>query len=471
MVHSHKQSSNLDQVLTNLDNLMFVKLFKCFQLAISPNKMILAFFAIFLLATTGILMDLSTNTVSLYKAPSSLADNSPSAITGLDIYLLDDENLTDLITKQPSQTTQGVYLTFWDFGTAKFNDAAISLLSFDTKGVFNCFIDFLRAFGWACKFHPTYTIIYLTIACAILAFFGGAITRGAALEFGLGEKPGPAELMRYSKKHFKSFFVAPTTPFLLAIAFGCLISFLGFIANFPWAGELILGLLIIAAFIISLVITLILVGAFGGLSLMLPVISYEGTDGYDALGRSYCYTYSKPWKLIYYSVIAIFYGAVCYMFVRLIAFLLLKSTYLFLQLGIFVESARTEGVDKLAAIWPNPEFFNLLGSQSNINSYWTEQLSSLFVYLAVLLIVGVVAAFVMSYYFCASTLIYALMRKSVDRIETTLVYTQIQNLEKSWTEVAVELHETNNITATNICEQQLENENHCEDESQNIEDS
>ncbi len=438
MAQSSSNNNNINRFLESLDNLMFLNIFKCFKLAISPNKMILAFFAVFFLALAGVLLDSFTKTVhtSKYDGAEYNSKNTTS-INELDAYLANEKLLEDLINQDSSKTNQGVYLTMWDFSTRNFNESIISILSFDIPKLFNCFIGELRAFNWVLKYHFFYTLTYLVIACCILAYFGGAITRAAALEFSLGEKPGPAELMRYSRKHFKSYLFAPVAPFIVAFGLGCLISALGFIANFPWVGELILGLLIIVAFLLSLLIAMILIGAFGGLSLILPAISYEGTNGYDALGRAYCYTYSRPWKLLYYSVISIFYGSICYIFVRLIAFLILKTTYTFLQFGIFVESARTEGVSKLAAIWRDPEFLNLLGPHMSINFYLTERLSSSLVHLAILLILGVVAAFVTSYYFCASTVTYSLMRKGIDKVETNEIYTKLQSLKDDWKDVGI----------------------------------
>ncbi len=430
-------NNGINLLLEYLENLMFLNIFKCFKLAIGPNKMLLSFFCILLLALVGVSLDSFTGTVHTgkYNIKDGLAYNSTTSINELDAYLIQEELLKELINQDSSKTTQGVYLTMWDFTTKNFNEAIVSILSLDMRGLFRCGVNEIRAFNWALKYHFLYSLVYLSIAYCILAYFGGAITRAAALEFSLGEKPGPAELMRYCRKHLKSYLFAPIAPLAVVFCLGCLIVALGLIANLPWAGEIILGLSIIIALILGLFIAIVLIGAFGGVSLMLPAISYEGTSGYDALGRAYCYTYSRPWKLLYYSVISIFYGSICYMFVRFIAFLLLKMTHTFLKFGMFAESARTQGVSKLEAIWREPEFFNLLGRHTNINYYLTESLSSGLVHLAILLILGVVAAFVVSYYFCANTVIYALMRKEIDKNQMTEIYTELQNLKDDWKDV------------------------------------
>ena len=45
-----------------------------------------------------------------------------------------------------------------------------------------------------------------------------------------------------------------------------------------------------------------------------------------------------------------------------------------------------------------------------------------------LLVVGLVVAFVISFYFCSSTIIYALMRRKVDDIDMSRVYTPLEQV-------------------------------------------
>jgi hypothetical protein len=116
-----------------------------------------------------------------------------------------------------------------------------------------------------------------------------------------------------------------------------------------------------------------------------------------------------------YGLLAAIYGAVCYLFVRLCAFVLLRVTYAFLSLGIFADSRSNAGIDKLRAIWPEPQFFNLTGKAVAVNIDWSEHFSHLLVSIAVLIISCVVSAFVFNFYFSCCTVIYTLCRKAVDK--------------------------------------------------------
>ena len=45
------------------------------------------------------------------------------------------------------------------------------------------------------------------------------------------------------------------------------------------------------------------------------VIRSEGSDTFDALSRSYNYVFQSPWNYIWYSLVAVAYGAVLVFFV------------------------------------------------------------------------------------------------------------------------------------------------------------
>jgi ABC-type transport system involved in multi-copper enzyme maturation permease subunit len=156
---------------------------------------------------------------------------------------------------------------------------------------------------------------------------------------------------------------------------------------------------------------------------MFPVIVYEGSDCFDAISRSFSYVYSKPWRMGFYTVIAGLYGAICYIFVRLFALLLLLTTYLFLRLGVWVDNSSKQ-LNKLAAIWPEPSFSNLLGSSpSLITSNWSQSVAAFLVHLSLWVVVGLVVSFIISFYFSANTIIYSLMRNKVDGTNLEEIYT------------------------------------------------
>ena len=86
-----------------------------------------------------------------------------------------------------------------------------------------------------------------------------------------------------------------------------------------------------------------------------------------------------------------------------------------LRIGIFNNS-------KLVRIWARPEFGNLLGSGA-ASANWTESVAGFLVYLLMLAVIGLLASFIISFYFSANTIIYSLMRNRVDNTALEEIYT------------------------------------------------
>jgi hypothetical protein len=180
------------------------------------------------------------------------------------------------------------------------------------------------------------------------------------------------------------------------------------------------------SFAFGAIVAVLLIGAVAGFNLMFPAVAYDGSDCFDAMSRSLSYVYSRPWRMGFYSSIAAVYGAICYLFVRFFAFLLLTATYVSLDIGVYKE---VEGISKLERIWARPAFLNLLGPDQMMAVSRPQDIAGWIVYLLVLLVIGLVVAFIVSFYFSANTIIYALLRNKVDNTAIEDVYTQLEHAE------------------------------------------
>jgi hypothetical protein len=90
-------------------------------------------------------------------------------------------------------------------------------------------------------------------------------------------------------------------------------------------------------------------------------------------------------------------------------------------LGIFVHA--DSGRDLLSAMWPSPAAtgrlaFHVQASQLNWGQWTGAWLLAFWVYL----VVGLLGAFALSFYFSVNTIIYFLMRNEVDATELDDVY-------------------------------------------------
>jgi len=389
------------------ENLLFPKIFQTFRMAIQPSKLIIAFLAVAVICLAGWVMDFGKTVVG-----------SGGGDTELQVYLTNPGRLQQFIKKNEElkDERRGVFYTLWHFASARFHGVVNSLLVLDLQGAKANTIKYFQGLGWALRYHFLYCIIFVLMKLAVISVAGGAICRIAALQSAQDEKPGLGEALRFSTKKFLSFFTAPLVPIGIIIFIGVFIYLLGLIGNIPRVGELIMGICMLLALIAGAVIAVVLIGAVAGFSLMFPAVAYDGSDCFDAISRAFSYIYSRPWRMGFYTAIAAIYGAICYVFVRFFAFLLLIVPYKVLSIGIFKNA-------KLERIWAKPEFSDLIGPNAEVSIHWSESLAGFLVYLAVLAVIGLLVSFVISFYFSANTIIYSLMRNRVDNTALEEIYT------------------------------------------------
>ena len=395
------------------DNLLFPKIFQTFRMAVQPSKLIIAFLALAVICLAGWLMDF-TGTVA------ATAD-AQGQITELQVYMSNPEDVPSYIEKyRDADSRTGVFSTFWKFGSSRFHEALNCLFAFNLPGVAANVAEYFKATGWVMRYHPLYCIVFFAIELVVISLAGGGLCRIAALQFARGEKPGLTEALNFSTKKFTSFFTAPLAPVAIIIFVGLFIFILGLIGNIPRVGELVVGISMPLALIAGALIAVVSIGAVAGFNLMFPAVAYDGSDCFDAISRSFSYVYAKPWRMGFYTAIAAVYGAICYIFVRFFAFLLFWVTRQLLQFGLWADSGSKE-VNKLSAIWTEPTFMNLLDWPAASN--WSESVAAFLVYLCLLVVVGLVVSFVVSFYFSANTIIYAALRNKVDNTPLEDIYT------------------------------------------------
>jgi hypothetical protein len=162
-----------------------------------------------------------------------------------------------------------------------------------------------------------YLILILFCFIAVWAFCGGVITRLAAVQ--LANK-GPMSLKQAIKfvcNRYLAYLGAPAVPLLIVAAIAIFLWVYGLIGLIPFIGDIFIygiGLPVIIA--AGAVMAIFLVGLVG-YPLMYTTLSAEGdqSDTFDALSRSLNYVYQSPWYYIWYWLVAIAYGAAVTFFV------------------------------------------------------------------------------------------------------------------------------------------------------------
>lgn len=410
MLKGFNMNSNKESVQF-FNNLLFLKIFQTFKIAVHPKNLIIAFLSLAIIWGCGRLLDLK---------PTVVTDNNGS--TELDIYLRNPEQVPDFISENTQQYLyHGVFETVWQTLPVQCHFTIISLLQSDMSQFFNTMYNYIKIIRWAFLYHPIYAVVFSIINLAVIAIGGGAICRIAALQFARGEKPGLFEAIRFSTRKFRSLFFAPLVPFGIILLFGIFISATGLLANIPYTGSLILGILMPLALLFGLLAATIAIGSAAGFGLMFPVIAFEGTDSFDSASRSFSYVFARPWRMLFYGFTAIIYSLACYLFVRFFAFLLLFITRGFLKISIFANNS-DKSANILNALWPDLSFTNFSSFSTPDVGNVSESIAAILVSINLLIVSGLVLSFLISFFFTANTVIYALIRKQVDGTDISDVY-------------------------------------------------
>jgi len=398
------------------DELLFTKIFQAFRMAIQPTKFIITFSALAIISLAGRLMDF-TKTVTVARN-----SDGETVLTELQFYMTDPAKVNTFIENYKQSTGDGVFFTLWHFGSEKFHNILKELFELNLTSVAANTADCLTALRWALRYHLLYCIIFIAVILVVTSFAGGAICRIAALQVAHGEKPGLTEALRFSIKRFTSFVTAPLAPLTIIAFIGIFIFILGLLGNIPRAGEIIVGLGMPLAIFAGVLITVVALGTVAGFNLMFPAIAYDGSDCFDSISRSFSYVYARPWRMLAYTSIAFVYGSICYIFVRFFAFLSLLISHWFLRLGLWAMNDGQQ-VNKLEAIWPEPELMKLIDPSGLAATNWTEKLAAFLVSLFVLVVIGLIVSFIINFYFSANTVIYSLLRHKVDNTAFEDIYT------------------------------------------------
>jgi hypothetical protein len=257
-----------------------------------------------------------------------------------------------------------------------------------------------------------------------MAITGGAITRISAVQVARDEKISVRQALRFSTGKVLSFIFAPLIPIIIVVVIGLVLGVLSMFMSVGYVGGLwsiVVGALFVLALIAGLVMALTSLGLVGGGHLMYPTIAVEGSDSFDAVSRSFSYLYARPWQLIFYSAVALVYGAITYLFVRFFLYLLLYLTHA--GVGMFMWGTAYDGTSLMHAMWPAPTSpmnlsydiaFPVLGTLHDIGAF----LIAFWVYLAI----AMLGAYAISLYYSSSTIIYYLMRREVDATAIDEVY-------------------------------------------------
>jgi len=191
-------------------------------------------------------------------------------------------------------------------------EAPVSLWLFLTRPFINLFHGELTPIGFV------YFALCGVWELLVWGLFGGAIARIAALKFTRDEAPDLPGALRHAASKLTSYSMAPLLALAGAAVFGVQLAVLGWIMRLDFLA-MVAGLAWPFALLLGLLMAILLIGALAGWPLMWATVGVEGTDAFDALSRSYAYTYQKPLRLLWYALLVVVLAAVSMFIVKLFA--------------------------------------------------------------------------------------------------------------------------------------------------------
>jgi hypothetical protein len=235
---------------------------------------------------------------------------------------------------------------------------------------------------------------------AVWSVFGTAITRIAAVQFARHTSVGLRQSIRFAGRQFPSTFGAPLLPLVFIGVFWLVCVIGGLIGRIPGIGEVLVGLFWFVPLVLGVAIAVVVLFIAAGWPLMICTGGVEATDAFDGLSRSYDYLLTRPWYALGLALAAVVYGSLVVFFVACVA-----------GIGVHVAEWATatgmgdDAVNRLTGESP--------GIGPVMAGFWLRVL-------AVLL-----WGFVYSFFWSSATIIYYLLRHSVDAEPLDKVYVEI----------------------------------------------
>jgi hypothetical protein len=317
------------------------------------------------------------------------------------------------------------------------NRATDSVVMLSPRPAFDALWMLIQTDIWLIKMHLGYAIIFGIIWLAVWALAGGGICRAAALHIARDEKIGVREAFMFAKDKFGSFALAPLFPFGLLLIAYIFLAVMGLIGALPYLGEFFIGAFFFVWLFVGFVMALFAIGAIGGGWLMFPTIAVEGSDAFDAISRAYNYVFTRPWRTAFYLFVSLMYGSICLIFIKFVVRLMLVFVHAGLGSTMNLHKVTLSALPSgpattqpvLDALWqgpsPMPGETAFYGGFDNpeVSGWWLSFVQ--FFYKSYIYgLWGLVAAFAISFFYSACTMIYLLLRRSVDDQDMEDVYTE-----------------------------------------------
>jgi hypothetical protein len=240
----------------------------------------------------------------------------------------------------------------------------------------------------------------------VWSLIGGAITRTAVVRLGRDERVGLRESLEFSSRKLLSLLGATLLPLAAIFALGIPLFILGLLMRTN-VGIALGGLLWLPVGLIAFSMALFAIGVLFGWPLMWSTIATEGSDAFDAISRSYAYTYQRPLQYLAYFLGALLLGFLGWLMVGLFCQAIVQMALL--AVGAGTGSARMDVLRSvLADRQASPSVLLTFGAA--LIGFFNR------------CFLGLQVAFAYSFMWSAAGAIYLLLRHDADQTEMDDVF-------------------------------------------------
>lgn len=268
--------------------------------------------------------------------------------------------------------------------------------------------------AWLYGTHPGFLALLSFCMLFIMAFFGGTLARLAAMDAtGASHAPVTGSI-QFVLKRYVWFVLTPMMPVIMVAVLGLLLMFGGLVFfNFPGL-DMLGGFLFFIALMLGFGISLLLLFTLATYPLFYPALVMEGTDSFDAVSRCFGYLVARPWHWIFYSVLALVYGAIGYLLIGSVIYLTMYITHQCVDVGVFAQMA--DESSRWHAIMPAPELGHLLYTFNwDAQLGFTGKVTAGMIWVWSFFLTSLIGAYTVSFFYCSNTVIYQLLRQSSEQ--------------------------------------------------------
>ena len=253
------------------------------------------------------------------------------------------------------------------------------------------------------RHHRWFAIVYGLFAVLVFAIGGGAVARIAAVQAATQKHLSIRESVDFSLRRLLDLFIAQTLPLMILLILCGVVAVMGVLMAAPVL-DVIGGAVYGIALALGFLIAFLAVGYVLGHPMLVPAVACESCSGPDAMQRAYAYVITRPLHLLWYWIVGLVGLALGFLAVSVVAALMLNATALLY--GTLVSNPALIASDEMLELTRHTPAVPL--------DSWHHRWSAGLIGLWETLVLCLVAAYVLSYRFSASAIIYLLMRKAAD---------------------------------------------------------